>query len=83
MDAQAKKKALFRARLNAQKQEKQRIDSPLVRYCIWLIFEYEFYKVILVSEYLLIRERIIVINSWNLYTTSKLFLVLIVQFLKI
>ncbi|GFP94888.1 zinc finger protein 830 [Phtheirospermum japonicum] len=32
MDAQAKKKALFRARLNAQKQEKQRIDSPLVRY---------------------------------------------------
>lgn len=31
MDAQAKKKALFRAKLNAQKQEK-RIDSPLVRY---------------------------------------------------
>ncbi|KAL7094346.1 hypothetical protein ACP275_11G097500 [Erythranthe tilingii] len=32
MDAQAKKKALFRAKLNAQKQQKQRIDSPLVRY---------------------------------------------------
>ncbi|KAG8373504.1 hypothetical protein BUALT_Bualt11G0031000 [Buddleja alternifolia] len=32
MDAQAKKKSLFRAKLNAQKQEKQRIDSPLVRY---------------------------------------------------
>ncbi|KAL3630401.1 hypothetical protein CASFOL_023385 [Castilleja foliolosa] len=32
MDAQAKKKAVFRARLNAQNQEKQRIDSPLVRY---------------------------------------------------
>ncbi|KAL2499035.1 zinc ion binding [Abeliophyllum distichum] len=32
MDAQAKKKALFRAKLNTQKQEKQRIDSPLVRY---------------------------------------------------
>ncbi|KAL0284325.1 UNVERIFIED_CONTAM: Zinc finger protein [Sesamum angustifolium] len=32
MDAQARKKALFRAKLNAQKQEKQRIDSPLVRY---------------------------------------------------
>ncbi|KAK6127424.1 hypothetical protein DH2020_038845 [Rehmannia glutinosa] len=32
MDAQAKKKALFRAKLNAQKQEKQRIDSPLARY---------------------------------------------------
>ncbi|CAI9758144.1 unnamed protein product [Fraxinus pennsylvanica] len=32
MDAQAKKKALFRSKLNAQKQEKQRIDSPLVRY---------------------------------------------------
>ncbi|KAL3613530.1 hypothetical protein CASFOL_034457 [Castilleja foliolosa] len=32
MDAQVKKKSLFRARLNAQKQEKQRIDSPLVRY---------------------------------------------------
>ncbi|KAL8532330.1 hypothetical protein ACS0TY_008793 [Phlomoides rotata] len=32
MDAQAKKKALFRAKLNAKKQEKQRIDSPLVRY---------------------------------------------------
>ncbi|KAL2459234.1 zinc ion binding [Forsythia ovata] len=32
MDAQAKKKALFRAKMNAQKQERQRIDSPLVRY---------------------------------------------------
>ncbi|XP_057773511.1 protein ABA AND ROS SENSITIVE 1 [Salvia miltiorrhiza] len=32
MDAQAKQKALFRAKLNAQKREKQRIDSPLVRY---------------------------------------------------
>ncbi|KAJ8751515.1 hypothetical protein K2173_016745 [Erythroxylum novogranatense] len=32
MDAAAKKKALFRARLNAQKKDKQRIDSPLVRY---------------------------------------------------
>ncbi|KAL2521901.1 zinc ion binding [Forsythia ovata] len=32
MDVQAKKKSLFRAKLNAQKQEKQRIDSPLVRY---------------------------------------------------
>ncbi|KAL0430471.1 UNVERIFIED_CONTAM: Zinc finger protein [Sesamum radiatum] len=32
MDAQARKKALFRAKLNAQKQEKQRIVSPLVRY---------------------------------------------------
>lgn len=31
MDAQAKKKALYRAKLNAQKQEK-RIESPLVRY---------------------------------------------------
>uniref|UniRef100_A0A2N9HDN9 C2H2-type domain-containing protein n=1 Tax=Fagus sylvatica TaxID=28930 RepID=A0A2N9HDN9_FAGSY len=31
MDAQARKKAVFRARLNAQKKEK-RIDSPLVRY---------------------------------------------------
>lgn len=31
MDAQAKKKALYRAKLKAQKQEK-RIDSPLVRY---------------------------------------------------
>lgn len=31
MDAQARKKALFRAKLNAQKKEK-RIDSPLVRY---------------------------------------------------
>ncbi|KAL3838717.1 hypothetical protein ACJIZ3_023308 [Penstemon smallii] len=31
MDAEAKKK-LFRAKLKAQKQEKQRIDSPLVRY---------------------------------------------------
>ncbi|XP_022983328.1 zinc finger protein 830-like [Cucurbita maxima] len=31
MDAQAKRKALFRAKLNAQKKEK-RIDSPLVRY---------------------------------------------------
>ncbi|XP_027111557.1 protein ABA AND ROS SENSITIVE 1-like [Coffea arabica] len=31
MDAQAKKKALYRAKLNAQKKEK-RIDSPLVRY---------------------------------------------------
>lgn len=31
MDAQAKKKALFRAKLNAQKKDK-RIDSPLVRY---------------------------------------------------
>lgn len=31
MDAQAKKKALFRAKLNAQKKEK-RIESPLVRY---------------------------------------------------
>lgn len=31
MDAQAKKKALYRARLNAQKKDK-RIDSPLVRY---------------------------------------------------
>ncbi|KAI3462189.1 hypothetical protein Pfo_018852 [Paulownia fortunei] len=32
MDAQAKKKALFRAKLNAQKQERQRIESPLARY---------------------------------------------------
>ncbi|KZV35565.1 zinc finger protein 830 [Dorcoceras hygrometricum] len=32
MDLQAKRKALFRAKLNAQKQEKQRIDSPLIRY---------------------------------------------------
>lgn len=32
MDAQAKKKAFFRAKLNAQKQEKNRIDSPIVRY---------------------------------------------------
>ncbi|KAL1556313.1 zinc finger protein 830-like protein [Salvia divinorum] len=32
MDAQAKQKASFRAKLNAQKKEKQRIDSPLVRY---------------------------------------------------
>lgn len=31
MDAQAKKKALYRAKLKAQKQDK-RIDSPLVRY---------------------------------------------------
>ncbi|EEF41988.1 Coiled-coil domain-containing protein, putative [Ricinus communis] len=31
MDAAAKKKALFRAKLNAQKKDK-RIDSPLVRY---------------------------------------------------
>ncbi|KAH6774096.1 hypothetical protein C2S52_002961 [Perilla frutescens var. hirtella] len=31
MDARAKQKALFRAKLNA-KREKQRIDSPLVRY---------------------------------------------------
>ncbi|KAK7380467.1 hypothetical protein VNO78_32978 [Psophocarpus tetragonolobus] len=31
MDAQAKKKALFRSKLNAQKKEK-RIESPLVRY---------------------------------------------------
>ncbi|XP_028800502.1 zinc finger protein 830 [Neltuma alba] len=31
MDAQAQKKALFRAKLNAQKKEK-RIESPLVRY---------------------------------------------------
>ncbi|KAA0045858.1 hypothetical protein IC582_024851 [Cucumis melo] len=31
MDAQAKRKALFRAKLNAQKKDK-RIDSPLVRY---------------------------------------------------
>ncbi|KAL6549332.1 hypothetical protein OROHE_008449 [Orobanche hederae] len=31
MDAQAKKKALFRAKLNAQKQQKQRIDSPIIR----------------------------------------------------
>ncbi|KAJ4718535.1 zinc finger protein [Melia azedarach] len=31
MDAQARKKALFRAKLNAQKKEK-RINSPLVRY---------------------------------------------------
>ncbi|KAK3023937.1 hypothetical protein RJ639_044700 [Escallonia herrerae] len=31
MDSQAKKKALYRAKLNAQKQEK-RIESPLVRY---------------------------------------------------
>ncbi|XP_041002426.1 zinc finger protein 830 isoform X1 [Juglans microcarpa x Juglans regia] len=31
MDAQARKKALFRAKLNAQKKDK-RIDSPLVRY---------------------------------------------------
>ncbi|XP_027192403.1 protein ABA AND ROS SENSITIVE 1-like [Cicer arietinum] len=31
MDAQAKKKALFRAKLNAQKKDK-RIESPLVRY---------------------------------------------------
>lgn len=31
MDAQARNKALFRAKLNAQKKEK-RIDSPLVRY---------------------------------------------------
>lgn len=30
MDAQARKKALFRAKLNAQKKEK-RIESPLVR----------------------------------------------------
>lgn len=30
MDAQAQKKALFRAKLNAQKREK-RIESPLVR----------------------------------------------------
>ncbi|KAL3523442.1 hypothetical protein ACH5RR_016276 [Cinchona calisaya] len=33
MDAHAKKKALYRAKLNAQKQEQEkRIDSPLVRY---------------------------------------------------
>ncbi|KAJ7964453.1 Zinc finger protein [Quillaja saponaria] len=32
MDAQARKKALFRAKLNAQKKEK-RIESPLVRVC--------------------------------------------------
>ncbi|KAL6579951.1 hypothetical protein OROMI_007975 [Orobanche minor] len=35
MDAQAKKKALFRAKLNAQKQQKQqkqRIDSPIIRF---------------------------------------------------
>lgn len=32
MDAKAKQKALFRAKLNAQKREKQKIDSPLVRY---------------------------------------------------
>ncbi|XP_051135471.1 protein ABA AND ROS SENSITIVE 1 [Andrographis paniculata] len=32
MDAKAKSKALFRAKLNAQKQEKQRIDSPFIRY---------------------------------------------------
>ncbi|KAH7533261.1 protein ABA AND ROS SENSITIVE 1 isoform X1 [Ziziphus jujuba] len=31
MDAQARKKSLFRAKLNAQKKDK-RIDSPLVRY---------------------------------------------------
>jgi hypothetical protein len=43
MDAQARKKAVFRARLNAQKKEK-RIDSPLVRLAsasplisIWLL----------------------------------------------
>lgn len=35
MDARAKQKAIFRAKLNAQKREKQRIDSPLVRYCIF------------------------------------------------
>lgn len=33
MDAQAKKKALYRAKLKAQKQDK-RIDSPLVRYSV-------------------------------------------------
>lgn len=32
MDAKAKQKALFRAKLNAQKRDKQKIDSPLVRY---------------------------------------------------
>ncbi|KAL1568932.1 protein ABA AND ROS SENSITIVE 1 [Salvia divinorum] len=32
MDAKAKQKASFRAKLSAQKKEKQRIDSPLVRY---------------------------------------------------
>ncbi|KAM1027072.1 hypothetical protein ACFX14_039886 [Malus domestica] len=31
MDAKARNKALFRAKLNAQKNDK-RIDSPLVRY---------------------------------------------------
>jgi len=34
MDAQAKKKALFRAKLNAQKKDK-RIDSPLVRFVLF------------------------------------------------
>jgi hypothetical protein len=34
MDAQAKKKALFRAKLNAQKKEK-RIESPLVRFFLF------------------------------------------------
>lgn len=32
MDAKAKHKALYRAKLNAQKGEKQKLDSPLVRY---------------------------------------------------
>ncbi|KAK7836639.1 zinc finger protein 830 [Quercus suber] len=31
MDAQARKKAVYRAKLNAKKKDK-RIDSPLVRY---------------------------------------------------
>ncbi|KAL5761326.1 hypothetical protein ACOSQ2_020164 [Xanthoceras sorbifolium] len=32
MDAQARKKALFRAKLNEKKEKQQRINSPLVRY---------------------------------------------------
>ncbi|EPS72928.1 hypothetical protein M569_01833 [Genlisea aurea] len=32
MDARAKSKALFKSKLNARMQEKQKIDSPLVRY---------------------------------------------------
>ena len=39
MDSQAKKKALFRAKLNAQKKEK-RIDSPLVRLVIFILLFY-------------------------------------------
>lgn len=48
MDAEARKKALFRAKLNAQKKDK-RIDSPLVR----LVMEIQFFNFIFLNLFAL------------------------------